>query len=52
MINVYNWICRIVNQQKELNDLRNLTDRELRDIGVYRTDIDVIASGMKKIKDF
>lgn len=41
------WVRNTVIFNKELNDLNRMTDRELRDMGLNRTDVKALAKNMR-----
>lgn len=41
------WVRNTVTFNKELNDLNKMTDRELRDMGLNRTDVKALAKNMR-----
>jgi len=43
----YNWFCSAMAFRREMSDLRKLTDRELKDVGMNRTDVEALARGLK-----
>jgi len=50
MLDAYNWFCGIMNFRRVMSDLHSLSDRDLRDIGLNRTDVNAIACGMKRVR--
>lgn len=42
----YEWFCSAMAFRREMRDLRKLTDRELKDIGINRTDVEALARGL------
>jgi uncharacterized protein YjiS (DUF1127 family) len=50
MLNTYNWFCGIMNFWREMSDLQKMSDRDLKDIGLNRTDVNAIACGMKRVR--
>jgi hypothetical protein len=46
LASVLHWLCGINNFRKEMEDLRNLTDRDLKDLGLNRGDVDAMAKGV------
>jgi uncharacterized protein YjiS (DUF1127 family) len=42
------WVRNTIAFNKELNQLNKMTDRELRDMGISRTDVKALANNMKE----
>lgn len=41
------WVRNTITFNRELNDLNKMTDRELRDMGLNRTDISSLAKNIR-----
>jgi hypothetical protein len=39
-----------MNFWREMSDLQKMSDRDLRDIGLNRTDVNAMACGMKRVR--
>lgn len=42
------WVRNTIAFNKELNELNRMTDRELRDMGISRSDVKALAQNMKE----
>jgi len=40
------WVRSIMAIRREMRDLRRLTDTELKDMGLNRTDVEALAKGL------
>jgi uncharacterized protein YjiS (DUF1127 family) len=42
------WVRNTIAFNKELNELNRMTDRELRDMGISRSDVKALAQNMRE----
>jgi uncharacterized protein YjiS (DUF1127 family) len=42
------WVRNTIAFNKELNELNRMTDRELRDMGISRSDVKALAKNMRE----
>jgi len=46
MHGAYTWVRSMMAIRREMRDLRRLTDSELKDMGLNRTDVEALARGL------